>query len=131
MEEYDYSASTAMGNAYDAGKLLATMINNSQTNPLNASQFSQFMKQQSYKSQTRFSPLVIDTLPGIFGYDSSFDSQGIAMREYMLWSPQKPAGGLSIYKWAKIAAKVLPNGMGAYVGFFYQNDNNHSKILDS
>ncbi|PAV71037.1 hypothetical protein WR25_19954 isoform F [Diploscapter pachys] len=114
MEEYDYSASTAMGNAYDAGKLLATMINNGQTNPLNASQFSQLMKQQSYKSQIKFSLLVADTLPGIFGYDSSFDSQGIAMREYMLWSPQKPAGGLGIYEWAKIAAKVLPNGMRAY-----------------
>ena len=43
------------------------------------------------------------------------------MREYMLWSPQKPAGGLGIYEWAKIAAKVLPNGMRAYVEF-YQND---------
>ncbi|CAO4383407.1 unnamed protein product [Caenorhabditis nigoni] len=103
-DAYWTSASNAIVNAYDMGRLLSETVKVHGTSLL--------------RNPTR----LVETMSGrgvtsLLGYVTKFDSNRVSQREYILWSPQQPTssnGPIPLTEWATIGARLLPDGKGNY-----------------
>ncbi|CAI5455329.1 unnamed protein product [Caenorhabditis angaria] len=103
-DAYWYSETPAIVDAYDMGRLLSETVAVHGASVI--------------KNSTKLVDLMTGrSVTSLLGYVNKIESNHVAQRQYILWSPQQASsrvGPIAIYSWAKPAATLNPDGKGDY-----------------